>query len=106
MAGPERFYLQFEDAARFHVRDASRWYRRHLPSRARTFEAAFGTLQASLQAAPLRWAEFEAGYRRTMLPGFPYWVIYRVEGEVVTVVAVVHQRRRPGVWRVRGPCGG
>lgn len=33
--------------------------------------------------------------------GFPYGVVYFVEHEVVTIVAVAHAKRRPGYWRDR-----
>ena len=32
---------------------------------------------------------------------FPYTLHYRVEGDVIRVFAVAHQRRRPGYWRKR-----
>lgn len=32
---------------------------------------------------------------------FPYRVVYFVEGDLLTVVAVAHAKRRPGYWRER-----
>jgi len=43
-----------------------------------------------------------AGRRRVVLEGFPYDVVYRVEGETIHVLAVAHQKRRPGYNRSRG----
>jgi toxin ParE1/3/4 len=41
------------------------------------------------------------GYRRLLLRNFPYSLIYRhdVSGTMLLVVAIVHQRRRPGFWQ-------
>jgi len=45
---------------------------------------------------------FDAPYRRYMCRRFPFSVIYRVVGEEVRALAVMHQRRRPGYWKSRG----
>jgi plasmid stabilization system protein ParE len=39
--------------------------------------------------------------RMLMFRSFPYKLIYRIGADTVTVVAVAHQRRRPGYWRQR-----
>ena len=43
------------------------------------------------------------GYRRLLLRNFPYFLIYKhdVSGAMLLVIAVVHQRRRPGCWQNR-----
>jgi len=33
--------------------------------------------------------------------GFPYRVVYFVQDDVLTIVAVAHSKRRPGYWRAR-----
>ena len=35
------------------------------------------------------------------LRGFPYTLVYRVQGDVITVMAVAHQSRGPGYWQGR-----
>jgi toxin ParE1/3/4 len=39
--------------------------------------------------------------RRVLVPGFPYDLVYRVTGELVQILALAHQRRRPGYWKDR-----
>ena len=41
------------------------------------------------------------GLRRGLLHRFPFNLIYSIEVDVVLIVAVAHQRRRPGYWRDR-----
>jgi plasmid stabilization system protein ParE len=41
------------------------------------------------------------GLRRKILRHFPYNVMYSVEAELVVIVAVAHQKRRPRYWRGR-----
>ncbi|HEX8154140.1 MAG TPA: type II toxin-antitoxin system RelE/ParE family toxin [Thermoanaerobaculia bacterium] len=35
------------------------------------------------------------------VPGFPYDVVYQVRGDVIFILAIAHQSRRPGYWRDR-----
>lgn len=41
------------------------------------------------------------GLRRWMLRRFPYYLIYRSEPDTTLILAVAHQRRRPGYWQDR-----
>jgi toxin ParE1/3/4 len=38
------------------------------------------------------------GTRRALTPRFPYSIIYRTGPSLVTIVAISHQRRKPGYW--------
>ncbi len=55
---------------------------------------------------PAAWATWpgwdrEPVVRSKGVTGFPYRVVYFVEHDVVTIVAVAHAKRRPGYWRDR-----
>ncbi len=47
------------------------------------------------------WSLFQKGSRRYLLPRFPFSVIYRVKGDSIFVVAVMHNSRKPGYWSAR-----
>jgi len=40
-------------------------------------------------------------FRKRIVPGFPYNIIYRVWEDYIYLVAVAHHSRRPGYWRER-----
>jgi len=42
------------------------------------------------------------GLRQVTFRRFPFLLIYAEEKDQIVVVAVAHQRRRPGYWRSRG----
>lgn len=52
-------------------------------------------------ASPGAGAEYELQTRRLVLPRFPYTVFYEIDGDELLIVAVAHQRRRPGYWHRR-----
>ncbi len=39
--------------------------------------------------------------RRLLLRRFPYNIVYIVESDAIVIIAVAHQRRRPGYWAKR-----
>ncbi len=57
----------------------------------------------SIAQQPLLWREREGGYRRMNLATFPYYLIYIVEGESASLVAVAHSSRHPDFWKNRIP---
>ncbi|WP_332851595.1 type II toxin-antitoxin system RelE/ParE family toxin [Duganella sp. S19_KUP01_CR8] len=42
------------------------------------------------------------GARRYSMSKFPYSVIYQIAVDELRILAIAHQRRRPGYWRGRG----
>lgn len=82
------------------------WYEDHEPGLGRRF---LGAVRSAVDAAvedPDAWAMWpgwdrEPTVRSKGVTGFPYRVVYFVEGDVLTIVAVAHSKRRPGYWRDR-----
>ena len=50
---------------------------------------------------PVRMVRRPSEVRQVLVHRFQYLVLYRVQGEVIQIVAVAHTRRRPGYWPVR-----
>ena len=59
------------------------------------------TITAHPEAWPAIAREGEATLRRFVLPRFPYSVIFAVRADELFVIAVAHDKRRPGYWRGR-----
>lgn len=54
-----------------------------------------------IQQFPFLWSIYENEYRRYLLKRFPYGIIYRMDPEVIFIIAVAHLRRKPVYWRNR-----
>ena len=50
---------------------------------------------------PLLGAVFRSTRRRYILRRFPYNIIYQVTADELQILAVAHNRRRPGYWAQR-----
>jgi len=54
-----------------------------------------------LVAHPALGTPWSTKTRRFPFRRFPYSLIYRIEGDELRVIALAHQRRRPGYWSTR-----
>jgi plasmid stabilization system protein ParE len=93
--------VRFHPAAAAEVERAQAWYSE------RSLLAAAGFLQELTRAiqrvhvAPERYPPAEHGTRRIVLEQYPFAAFYLTRREEIFVVAVAHQKRRPGYWAGR-----
>ena len=78
------------------TRGAFFWYFERSPLAADAFRAEVTEAIDRLAATAHIWTADENGVRRYALDRFPYTLHYEFDGTTVTVLAVAHQRRRPG----------
>lgn len=50
---------------------------------------------------PAAWPVVEEDIRRCLVNRFPFGVLYSIEPNGIFIIAVMHQRRRPGYWKER-----
>ncbi len=82
------------------------WYDDREPGLGGRFGAAVRAAVAEAADSPESWAVWpgwqrEPPVRSKGVGGFPYRVIYFVTDHSVMIVAVAHEKRRPGYWRER-----
>ena len=65
------------------------------------FVTEFARSATLLQEQPRLGAPWRGQIRRLPLRRFPYSIVYHLSGSEVRVLAVAHQRRKPGFWRGR-----
>ena len=54
-----------------------------------------------IRERPQQFPTISSDTRRALLHTFPYAVYFRATDEAIQVLAVLHLRRRPGLWHVR-----
>ena len=62
------------------------------------FAGALEKALTSIETSPARYVKLSRRHRACRVIGFPYQLIYRVEGDVLVIVAVAHTSQRPGYW--------
>ena len=87
--------------ARNDIEDAARWYESQHSNLGGEYldevASAFKKLTENAQGYP----EIHRKTRRILLQRFPFGVFYRISGNVVTVLAVMHSSRDPNRWKSR-----
>ena len=99
-------HVRFEAEADEEYRAAGRWYEeRRLGLGIEFFDAvdaALGQIVRLPEAgAPVRQLPSDLPVRRAPVKRFPYHVIYLELNGEIRVLAVAHDRRKPGYWRDR-----
>lgn len=78
------------------------WYKGEgSPQAARSFTLQIEASIAMLRKHPTAGTPTIRQARRFALDTFPYWLVYRIEGDTLHILALAHQRRRPGYWAKR-----
>jgi plasmid stabilization system protein ParE len=85
------------------ARGAADWYEVRDRNVADRFRAVLDETIERIAAVPGIGSSWpgEPTVRRVLLVGFPYWLIYEDTADEVIVLAVAHEKRKPGYWRER-----
>jgi plasmid stabilization system protein ParE len=89
-----------EDADR-ELNDAADYYDSESPGLGSLFLDQLEVGYERILENPHAAEEIDVGIRRLVLAKFPFNLIYEIDGDVVLILAVAHQRRRPHYWRER-----
>ena len=93
--------LLLRPAAAADLEQAWLWYEKQRAGLGDEFlEEAEAAIRRVL-ATPLAYAVAYKDRRRALLRRFPYSVVYRILEDQIVVLAVVHAKQRPRVWRRR-----
>ncbi|NOT82278.1 MAG: type II toxin-antitoxin system RelE/ParE family toxin [Gallionella sp.] len=92
------FRLKFSSRALREIGEAREWYELQSLGLGEEFVAAMGLQLKRLEQAPLLYAEVIPNVRRALLPRFPYGLFYTVRGNLIQVLAVLHDARHPKRW--------
>ena len=97
------YQLVIRPVALADIETAGEWYEQQQPGLgadfARTIRQAINTLPANPLIYCLR--ERRRQTRWFFPPRFPYRIVYRVQGDLITIVAVIHGARHDREWRQR-----
>jgi len=94
--------VRFRSEAASDVVLAREWYDAQRPGLGEDFVQSLERVIDLVSALPEAFPEIAVGLRRALLGRFPYAVYYRLDGDLVDVIACLHTRRSPSRWRSRG----
>lgn len=92
---------EFHTEAEEEFVEASQFYNLRVPGLGDRFISEVEGAVVLLVERPRIGQLMDEVFRRIVLDKFPYSLIYSIEPEKIWILAVAHQRRRPGYWRNR-----
>ncbi len=95
------FVASFNRLAEAELREAVHYYESEAPGLGRRFLSVVESTLADVVEHPLVGSLLRDDMRRKSVGRFPYQLLYRVAGDEVRILAVMHKRRRPLYWAER-----
>ena len=83
------------------VNEAAKYYEEREPGLGLLFLAAVEEAVEKVLANPEAFQLVGDEIRRKIIGRFPYSLLYVIEPDRIRVIAVAHQKRRPGYWNHR-----
>ena len=80
------------------IKDSYNWYQEKLIGLGEDFINELELAYQTIVEFPKTWPKFQKGFRRYLLPRFPFSVIYRQENNQIYIVAIMHNSRMLGDW--------
>jgi plasmid stabilization system protein ParE len=93
--------LVFRPQAESELLEARGWYESQRAGLGQTFTETVDQVLASILSNPLAHPPVHGETRRAVLRRFPYAIYFHVMADEIVVLAVMHGRRRPQLWRER-----
>ena len=93
--------VRLHPEARAELRAAVAFYRQQAPGLGAELVAEMRVVFDRLAAMPSSGSPAESETRRALLARFPFSIVYHESEHEVEIIAVMHQRRRPGYWKYR-----
>ena len=80
---------------------AAVWYDGERPGLGAEFLDAIRSTFQRIEASPFEFPVVLRDIRRAIAPRFPFGVFFTLDGDVATVVAIVHLHQHPRLWQDR-----
>ncbi len=93
--------LLLEPEAEAEFLEAGRWYTERNPAIAAAFRVSVERTLEAVERSPEQFPIALRDIRKALVRRFPYVVYYVVLSDVISVIAIIHGRRDPGVWQAR-----
>jgi plasmid stabilization system protein ParE len=93
------YQVDIAEPAELEIAEAVAWYKTKSSVAAVAFKLLVAETIEMISHSPLSWTKVsEQGVRRVILTRYPYTVFYSVAANMVTILAVTHNRRAPRDW--------
>jgi toxin ParE1/3/4 len=96
-------HLRIEPEAEDDLHEAYGWYESCRVGLGDEFVLAIEATLAKVVRKPQVFSWVSDSVQRAIVKRFPYGVFFLVEGDAIVVLAIMHAKRRPSIWKRRKP---
>ncbi len=93
--------IRFLSPAQQELDDAYQWYEDQLQGLGNEFLSEINEAVHRIVTWPESHTVLKGILRRCLIRGFPYGLIYGIEGQTIIIVSVAHLHRKPFYWTHR-----
>ena len=80
------------------VSASASYYEKEVKGLGSAFLQKLGDTLGEIKENPLAYRVIRNDFRRHLFVRFPYGIIYKINNDIIYVVAVMHLKRKPGYW--------
>jgi plasmid stabilization system protein ParE len=95
------YFVRLRAEAEHDLKSVAAWYERQKYQLGQEFLDELMKVRRTLSESPLMYAAVYRQTHRAVFKRFPFGVYYRVEGDEVVIVAIMHGSRHPRRWHGR-----
>jgi len=92
---------EYHPYAKTDIKNAAEWYDNKVDGLGLEFMLEVKAAESKIIKNPETWPLYEQGTRRIILKRFPYSIVYLITDDKNLIVAVAHNKRKPGYWEKR-----
>lgn len=93
--------IALSPAARQETQTAAEYYEEKVQGLGKAFIESLRSSLNHVRNYPYASVLIKPNYRRHLLNRFPFGIIYRIDSEIIYIVAIMHLKRKPDYWRSR-----
>ncbi len=90
--------IRFLTPAEIEMFEASAYYEMQATGLGSNFLDIIEEATNEIKENPRTWPKIDQGIRRRIVRRFPYSILYRIHGDEIIIVAIMHQKQKPNYW--------
>ena len=93
--------IEFHANALAEFKQATIWYNNQRKGLGKEFFEEVNSSIDLISKNPDIWPKYLKYLHRLILKRFPYNIVYRVKPDAIEIIAIAHQKKKPGYWQYR-----